>query len=289
MAGLSSLEKVGCRELLNLLQTEELLALSDTVTRCIIHVTNRTEAIHAIVTYSESARELLKRRKVHRDTIFAYLERQGIQVFPSFDKHQLMQLALEHWKEPVAVMNQQPQPTEASTAGPGTLNYQLLGEEFCRWFFHLLNSQNPSREQQQDEWGPQHFWEDAILKFSYSTSEQNSEEYAGAQMASLRLLALVREEHLFLNPNLDASGLKCVNSPHGLVVVAVAGTVHRDALCLGIFEQIFGLIRCPLKKNNWKIKYVNLKIVGQRTFGTGSPIPKPSVGYQTSELRVFYG
>nr|XP_033799691.1 uncharacterized protein C3orf38 homolog [Geotrypetes seraphini] len=281
MAGLSGKEKAGCRELLEALSTADVITLTETVTRRMIYVTNKTEAIHAIVTYSESAREVLKRRKVQRDIIFAYLVKKGIVVLPSSDKNQLIDQALEYWKEPVTE-KQQPKPTEADT---GSLDYQLLGEQFCQWFFCLLNSQNPSLEQgqKQGEWGPQHFWENAILKFSYCTSEQNTEEFQGAQMASLRLLALVREEHLFLNPNLDASGLKSVNSPHGLVVVAVAGTVHRNNCCLGIFEQVFGLIRCPLVGNNWKIKYVNLKIVGQL-----APEAKPSIGYQTDELCNFY-
>ncbi|XP_030060984.1 uncharacterized protein C3orf38 homolog [Microcaecilia unicolor] len=284
MAGLGSKEKAGCRELLDVLSTADLLALTETVTKRMIYVTSRTEAIHAIVTYSGSAKELLKRRKVQRDIIFTYLGKKGIVALPSSDKNQLIDQALEYWKEPVTEEQQQ-KPTEADT---GALDYQVLGEQFCQWFFNLLNAQNPSLGQEQGEWGPHHFWENAVLKFSYKTSEQDTEEYQGAQMASLRLLALVREECLFMNPNLDASGLRAVNSPHGLVVVAVAGTVHRNNLCLGIFEQVFGLIRCPLAENNWKIKYVNLKIVGQHAFGGGVPVPKPCIGYQTSELRNFY-
>lgn len=160
-----------------------------------------------------------------------------------------------------------------------------LGEEFCQWFFAILNSQNPLYAESPGEWGPQHFWDDVVLKFCYNTSEQNVEEYLGAELVSLRLLSLVKEECLYLNPNLHSGGLKCVVSRHGLVVVAVAGTVHRNTCCLGIFEQIFGLIRCPFTENTWKIKTVHLKIVGRTALEPGTPIEKPCIKYEQEELQ----
>lgn len=57
-----------------------------------------------------------------------------------------------------------------------------LGEEFCQWFFELLNSQHPLGAQSEETWGPQHFWEDAKMKFCYNTLEKNMEEYVGAEM-----------------------------------------------------------------------------------------------------------
>lgn len=167
------------------------------------------------------------------------------------------------------------------------LDYKLLGEKFCEWFYVLLNSQNPSFGQEKGDWGPHHFWENAILKFAYKAAEQDVEEHKGAQMASLRLLALTRDERLIFSPSSDSGGLKCVSSPHGLVVVAVAGTIHRDGACLGIFEQIFGLIRCPIGKN-WKIKRVDLKVLGQNLLGFEQTKCLPYVTYQTSELELYY-
>lgn len=156
------------------------------------------------------------------------------------------------------------------------VDFRRLGEEFCHWFFELLNSQNPFLGPPQDEWGPQHFWHDVKLRFYYNTSEQNVIDYCGAEIVSLRLLSLVKEEYLFLSPNLDASGLKCASSPHGLVMVGVAGTVHRGNTCLGIFEQIFGLMHCPVLENTWKIKFINLKIIGEGSVALGT-LMKPAV------------
>lgn len=41
---------------------------------------------------------------------------------------------------------------------------QALGQQFCQWFYQLLNSHNPSLGQQPQEWGPQHFWPDVRLR-----------------------------------------------------------------------------------------------------------------------------
>ncbi|XP_007423850.1 uncharacterized protein C3orf38 homolog [Python bivittatus] len=298
-AGMTERERDGCRELLELLQTDDLLALTDTVTSRLVQPNNRQEAIHAILLYSQSAEELLKRKKVFREIIFKYLATKGVIVPPSSEKHQLVYRAKQYWGEGLKVcaseqIHENPgiqKPEDGGKQGGDrdeNKECHNLAEEFCQWYFGMLNSQNPLIGEPQEEWGPQHFWGDVTLKFCYNTSEQNIEEYSGAELVSLRLLSLVKEEYLFLNPNLNAGGLKCTVSPHGLVVVAVAGTVHRSSCCLGVFEQIFGLIRCPFRENTWKIKFVNLKIVGQNAMEPGTHMESPCIKYEREELQEFY-
>ncbi|KAF7250925.1 hypothetical protein EYD10_03363 [Varanus komodoensis] len=299
-AGMTERERDGCRELLELLQTNDLLALTDTVTNRLVQPDNRREAISAILLYSQSAEELLKRKKVFREIIFKYLATKGVVVPPSSEKHQLIDRAKQYWcdqlnnfaSEQIYTKPNIQKPEEGGKQGGDKQDdddqCHNLGEEFCQWFFRILNSQNPLTGQPQEEWGPQHFWDDAILKFCYNTSEQNIEEYFGAELVSLRLLSLVKEEYLFLNPNLNAGGLRCTVSRHGLVVVAVAGTVHRNTSCLGIFEQIFGLIRCPFRENTWRIKFMKLKILGQNALEPGTHIERPCIKYEPEELQEFY-
>ncbi|XP_041127670.1 uncharacterized protein C3orf38-like [Polyodon spathula] len=299
MSGLSEKETEGCKAILNSLSKVELFALKDTVTNRMITVESVKEAVQAIISYSQCAEELLKRKKVHKEIIFTYLADQGVVIPPNAEKHVLVKKALEHWKTPKPIVEVRKPVAEVETdnevhrerGNAKSCDYQVLGEEFCKWFYRILNSQNPSLELVPQEWGPQHFWEDAKLKFCYSTSEQQSEEYQGAELVSLRLLALVRDELLFFNPNLDANGLKCVSSPHGLVMVAVAGTIHRNTACLGIFEQVFGLIRAAIGNSSWKIKSVNLNITGQNVVedGEAEHQPLPTLTYQSSELQGFYG
>ncbi|XP_074155902.1 uncharacterized protein C3orf38 homolog [Sminthopsis crassicaudata] len=301
MSGLNKIELEGCRDLLGLMETSEILALCDTITNRLVQPQDRQDAIRAVLAYSQSAEELLKRKKVYREIIFKYLAMKGVIVPPASEKHNLIQYAKNHWNKPeLKVME------ETLEKVPNTEDTILceqekreknpeqfddcykLGEEFCQWFFELLNSQNPFFGPPQEKWGPQHFWDDVKLKFCYNTSEQNVIDYHGSELVSLRLLSLVKEEFLFLNPNLDCNGLKCVSSPHGLVVVAVAGTVHRGSMCLGIFEQVFGLIRSPFLVNTWKIKFVNLRIVGQNSLEPGVTLEKPSITLESKELESLY-
>ncbi|XP_012656959.1 uncharacterized protein C3orf38 homolog isoform X1 [Otolemur garnettii] len=299
MSGLSPTEIEGCRYLLGLLDNDEIMALCDTVTNRLVHPENSQGAIHAILVYSQSAEELLRRKKVHREVIFKYLATQGVIIPPTTEKHNLIQHAKDYWQAQShlklkATPEPKPEPKtedlqpyqQAKEDKTEKVDYRRLGEEFCHWFFGLLNSQNPFLGPPQDEWGPQHFWHDVKLKFYYNTSEQNVIDYHGAEIVSLRLLSLVKEEFLFLTPNLDSQGLKCASSPHGLVMVGVAGTVHRGNTCLGIFEQVFGLIRCPLLANTWKIKFINLRIIGENS--TPGALLKPAVRFEQSDLEAFY-
>lgn len=277
------------------MQYDEVMALCDTVTNRQVQPVSRKDAIRAIIEYSQSAEELLKRRKVHRDIIFKYLAMERVIVPPTIEKHNLIQRAKEYWKDQLALKRKEtPEPPKTQLPRilqpkqedqTETVDFHQLGEKFCYWFFELLNSQNPSLGRPPADWGPQHFWDDVKLRFFYKTSEQKLLEYQGAEIVSLRLLSLVKEECLILNPNLDSQGLKCTSSPHGLVMVGVAGTVHRGNSCLGIFEQIFGLVRCPLVTSTWKIKFINLRIIGENALQTSM---KPAVTFEQSDMEVFY-
>ncbi|XP_011354712.1 uncharacterized protein C3orf38 homolog isoform X1 [Pteropus vampyrus] len=300
MSGLSHPEREGCRNLLGLLDNGEIIALCDTITNRLVQPENRQDAIRAILAYSQSVEELLKRKKVHRDVIFKYLASQGVIIPPATEKHSLIQHAKDYWRKQLQLkLKETPEPVKTSEdirlfqqqekedKKAEKVDFRRLGEEFCHWYFELLNSQNPFLGPPQDEWGPQHFWHDVKLRFYYNTSEQNVIDYHGAEIVSLRLLSLVKEEYLFLSPNLDSRGLKCASSPHGLVMIGVAGTVHRGNTCLGIFEQIFGLIRCPFVENTWKIKFINLRIIGEASLAPGT-LMKPAITFEPSDLEAFY-
>ena len=125
------------------------------------------------------------------------------------------------------------------------------------------------------------------LYISLSINGQQTEEFHGSELASLRLLALARDERLLLSPNLEPHGLRALSSPHGLVLVAVAGTIHRDKACLGIYEQVFGLIRSPLENNQWKMKFVNLKIRGQDSLSGAEELVSPALTCDSSELQLL--
>lgn len=270
----------------------DIMSLSDTVTNKLIVVEDEEEATQTILTFTKNAEEFLRRKKVQRELIFRYLAKEGVVMAPNSEKHQLVKRTLQLWSSgEVGDGTQQRPPTEAPSDPTNLKTAEgfdplVLGQQFCQWFFQLLNSQNPSLDQQPQEWGPQHFWPDVRLRLLARADSVQMEEFQGAELVSLRLQALTREERLLLSPNLEAHGLRALASPHGLVLVAVAGTIHRDGACLGIFEQIFGLIRSPMENNSWKIKVVNLKIRGRNAL-EGTEIVAPALTYNSTELQLL--
>ncbi|CAL8321027.1 unnamed protein product [Merluccius merluccius] len=277
MAQLSDKERAGCAKLLSTMPESDLRLLLDTVTNKMIEVANAREAMEAIVAYSSDAAELLKRRKVHRDVIFKYLAMEGVAMPPNSDKHLLVKRTLDLWSSGKF------RATEMNAVAETTVDQ--LGPQFCQWFFEILNSQNPSLGQKPQDWGPQHFWTDAKLNISSSTVGQCTEEYQGASLVSSRLLALAKDERLLISPNLESNGLRVLSSPHGLVLVAVAGTIHRDTCFLGIFEQVFGLIRSPTD-GTWKIKFTDMKVRGIGDSGAGGM--SPVLTCDLNQLQLLY-
>ncbi|KAJ8256158.1 hypothetical protein COCON_G00200220 [Conger conger] len=289
MSGLSRTEQEGCRKMLGRLQAADLISLCDTVTNRLIVVESAREAMDAILTYSQSAEELLKRRKVQRDVIFKYLASENVVVPPNAEKNQLVRTTLQFWGSNVmaSTTGDNKEDVPSATEVISACDVYALGKQFGQWFYQLLNTQNPTLGQAPQDWGPQHFWEDAQLTFSYSRGVPQTDRFRGAELVSQRFLALVREERIFFCPNLEPHGLMCDASAHGLVMVAVAGTVHRERACLGIFEQAFGLIRSPLDANSWKIKTSHLKIRRQSEVAGEEEMTSPAVTYNSEELLAL--
>ncbi|XP_055501018.1 uncharacterized protein C3orf38 homolog [Leucoraja erinacea] len=360
MSQFSFTQRSGCSEILALLDFSNLLALKDTVASKINAWTSH-EAIRVILTHSQSAEELLKRKKVLRESILKYLIQHDETVSTSSSKQQLIDDVLHYWwkldwnrkhltaeKELQALGRKRtvvqnlvtnaaeekrtplgPIITETRELGKirqteeqerkkqakkseephGQMNIKMnihvnilpsqkppqvvtvggsesgdMDKEFCKWFFHLLNSQNPSFGQQAEAWGPQHFWDDAMLHFTHCVREIQTEQHQSSAIVSLRLLSLVKDEQLLFNPNISHSGMRSATSPHGVVAIAVAGTVHKEGQCLGIFEQVFGLIRSGVYGNNWKIRFVKLQV---KAFNGQQQIVQPSVSVQMPELQAY--
>ena len=139
---------------------------------------------------------------------------------------------------------------------------QELAIHFSSWFYKLLDSlANATPGTNTIDWGPQHFWEDAKLTVECNEPSGLQETTVeGAQLVSEKFYSMVVVDQLYFNPNISSDSVKGVQNPHGLVMVMVCGTVHRQKQYLGVFEQSFGLIRDPSEENNWKIKLSKLML-----------------------------
>ena len=147
----------------------------------------------------------------------------------------------------------------SNTDNPDTTT-QALGEQFTKWFYEILNSFNPTTPESPKDFGPHHFWDDAKLKVNAVTPSPAQEEYVGPQMVAERLISFAKDEQLLFNPNIGSEGVFVKSSRHGLVMIMVCGTIHRSNACLGVFQQVFGIIKDPRLNDNWKIKVTYLDV-----------------------------
>ncbi|CAH1797481.1 unnamed protein product [Owenia fusiformis] len=246
-------EKIGCKELLSNLDENDIKLLKDTVTGKKINAETKSEAINVLVTYSESAEELLKRQRLKRDFLFQYLVLKNVVVPVRAEKRILIQAIIQHWN------GHQEIPAQSTIQKPETNIGRDLAYKFIPWFYKMLNANNPTNFEP-NEYGAQHFWDDCKLKMVCATPDITEEEHQGSTGVCARLLAFVREERLLFNPNTTPEGTQGHSTAHGLVNVLSCGTIHRNDLCLGVFEQQFGLIRDPNMQDNWRIKFSHLKV-----------------------------
>ncbi|XP_022111036.1 uncharacterized protein C3orf38 homolog [Acanthaster planci] len=274
---LSKKEREGSARFLQEFPKHELLSLVETVTNRMITVRNKQEAINAIILHSDSALELLRRKKVKKEYIFRHLATLTVGVSSTSDKATLVRQLLSLWGTNVSQqcvsermevddLSDDPGPDrnptlKAPSASEPPKHVQVLAEQFTSWFYSQLNSLSQViASNSPSDWGSHHFWEDCKLNLRLIISEVRDESFYGAECVAQRFRNFVCEEGLIFNPNLSPEGTRGFVDPHGLVMVRVCGTVHRYNDCLGLFEQQFGLIRDPLKENNWKIKFIDMSM-----------------------------
>jgi hypothetical protein len=128
-----------------------------------------------------------------------------------------------------------------------------MARRFTEWFYPLLN---------QCQLGTEHFWPDCSMCLELSSeSDCSKHEIQNSAADVVQMICDTKARHnLYFNLNLSHEGVQRRIDVHGLVMVLVCGTLHQQDRCVGVFEQLFGLIRVSLASNYWKIKYTNLNL-----------------------------
>ena len=148
---------------------------------------------------------------------------------------------------------------EESTYREDEKDSQKIATSFVNWFYNILNTTQALPDS--ENWGPQHFWNDARLEFIIDRPDGTScDEVMGADEVSRTLALFVSNFKGLFNPNMSSEGVRSEMSHHGLLAVKSAGTIHKSSSVVGLYEQTFGLIQDPLTGGNWKIKNTKLQI-----------------------------
>ncbi|CAG0895761.1 unnamed protein product [Darwinula stevensoni] len=303
---LTSKEKQGMQELLELLPPDDLLSLTRTATGCVVPETV-TEAIDAIILATDQPLKLLRRQKITYKLLLTYLLKMGIPFDATGGKVPLIFAILKYWgsdtrdseadeqlsrgdEEPAA---QAVDPIDSGTQHGGEPpDVREFASAFAQWYYDLLNGTVARKlsvlaEQKSpltltlhplEEFGKQHFFDDASMRlrvFDQSDNLVHQEECYGCEQVSACLLNAVVSHNLLMNPNMSPGGIGGAQSPHGLIKVMCCGTLQTSGRVCGIFEQIFGLVRDILAGNSWKIKSTELTMKSQSA-PSASSLPQKS-------------
>ncbi|CAF1331360.1 unnamed protein product [Adineta ricciae] len=241
---MNEFEQLGAQELLSLLGDDELMSVKETVTKSIIKTNTKAETIDACLKCSQSAMQLLRRKKIRRDILMQYLARKSIPVVAGTDKVRLIKQIIEFWNSgsSPAITANQAVPTILPTI------YQL-SHQFTEWFYTSWNTLTT--------FSPEHFFPDCELTLVH----ENQHRVLGSYYVCDILRSYVATQNLRFCPNIPSN--KAEESKHGLVLVQIHGTIHQHGTCVGIFDQAFGLVRDPNHSNNYLIKFTFLNMQTQ--------------------------
>lgn len=135
---------------------------------------------------------------------------------------------------------------------------QQLAIEFSRWYYERLNTLT--------DFTVSHFWTECNLRLEiiFAISPDNAiieEVINNGEVCCAKIKDLVAVKELWFNPNCNDAGVRGYLNPHGLAQVMVCGTIHqRDGPAIGVFEQMFGLMKDPKFGNNFKIRFSVLRL-----------------------------
>jgi hypothetical protein len=67
------------------------------------------------------------------------------------------------------------------------------------------------------------------------------------------------QDNLYFNLNLENNGVRGNIDKFGVFTVMARGTLSQQHKYIGVFEQLFQLVRDPSAGNIWKITYTELR------------------------------
>ncbi|GIY41789.1 hypothetical protein CDAR_397691 [Caerostris darwini] len=154
---LTSSEEYGLREILNDFSDSDLFSLADTVTKKLLNITNRSDAIQAIISCLEKPSDLLKRQKITKRILFSYLLKIKPFVSPQCTKAELVQVCLTEWDsiEQCKKSDYENNSNTTDVQRSDTNSLKIMGTQFAMWFFPIYNTLQ--------DFGPEHFWTDCKL------------------------------------------------------------------------------------------------------------------------------
>ncbi|XP_065216536.1 uncharacterized protein C3orf38 homolog [Planococcus citri] len=248
----------------------DLFSIALNITKHNITPSNRQDALKIICLHSTCVETVLEKRKITKSYLSQFLHKNHIPITDSWDKPALIRKVIEHWniKNPLASIKSESNldhvQNASSSGNPYNDNiqsqipdhnssqeyYYQLARQFSDWYYTLINDENLSNL------GPEHFFTDSRMKLELQDRHSTDVTEATNSTDIVQALRDVKLRYNFkFLPNLNPDAIRYNADIHGQVMVMVGGTLHTNASqVVGLFEQMFLLIRDPSDNNNWKVK-----------------------------------
>uniref|UniRef100_A0A069DS40 Uncharacterized protein n=1 Tax=Panstrongylus megistus TaxID=65343 RepID=A0A069DS40_9HEMI len=269
---LTEIEKNCVSDLLKTLELDDLIELARTCTTGVIQTSNINDSINAILLHSEDIRSLLMRKKITRSVLFKYLHSRNISFPGNSEKSMLVDSVIHFWNKACTVVDYQNEKKETSQIAQD----QSLGRmavTFAEWVYNRINAivlqdmNKQSNINNLEILKEEDFWCDAKLYIKLMQGSNIIADYSseGSKECFSLIKQICKEHSLCFSPNLCEEGTRGISEPHGVVLVMSCGTLHsaNGHHCVGLYEQIFGLIKDPMSDSNWKIKGSKLALRSQ--------------------------
>uniref|UniRef100_A0A0V0G992 Uncharacterized protein n=1 Tax=Triatoma dimidiata TaxID=72491 RepID=A0A0V0G992_TRIDM len=267
---LTEIEKNCVSDLLKILGLDDLIELAKTCTTGVIQTSNINDSINAILLHSEDIRSILMRKKITRKVLFKYLHSRNISFPGNSEKTVLVDSVIHFWNKACTVVDYQNETTSQIALD------QSLGRmavTFAEWVYNRINAivlqdmNKQSNVNNLEILKEEDFWCDAKLYIKLTEGSNVIADYSseGSKECFSLIRQICQEHSLFFSPNLCEEGTRGISEPHGVVLVMSCGTLHsaNGHHCVGLYEQMFGLIKDPMSDSNWKIKGSKLALRSQ--------------------------
>lgn len=144
-----------------------------------------------------------------------------------------------------------------------------FSKDFCEWYYTMLNRLQPECAHHcGDNFGEKIFFNNSSVDVFLIGQVSEEKHSQGSDNNFTLISGVCKQYRLLFSPNLE-SGTQAHKSAHGMVKILCCGTLFQSGSFIGIFEQEFGLLICPVDRV-WKIMYTKVNL---KQTGTEQPVP----------------
>nr|XP_053629828.1 uncharacterized protein C3orf38 homolog isoform X2 [Cherax quadricarinatus] len=307
MSLLHSIYEAGVRGLLEMLDSEALLALARTSTNNRILPLNSSEAIEIILLHTPDLGRFFSYRRLSAQTLFLYLHKYQVPSMGFANKNQMIMAVKDLWEKqcgrkavskPTTLKRRASSDPEIESPKGTQVEKNIANDDtesefdvtpfaqpivsvirsddftrdFCEWYFNMVNRLQPvCAHHIGDTFREDIFYSNSFADI-YFIGHSCGEKHAQGRDNTY---ALLRETFmaysLLFSPNLE-NGTQAFKSDHGLVKICCCGTLHHKNALVGIFEQESGLVCSPVDRA-WKIMYIKINLKQSNTLCERPSLP----------------